>query len=381
MTASMNCIPCALVYPRVSKPRPRADDMYLTIPFALTGASPGRRQTHRLFGLFCTCLLIIGMAVMPSSVWATCGFTSGAATTVTFNAGTITLTPSTAINSVLWTSTTANPANAPVLACDGNTNGGIFNTISASTPVNGDKTLFPTGIPGISYRLLHPDISTLLALYPNYPTGSSTFSVASNLQLVYTGPYRPPNNSTLTGQLSQWKIDICNNPNFFWGSYIGCNGSVAPRTVETFNISATILIQVPTCNVSADSVSKTVNLPSITTSQFSGTASTAGTTPFSLQLTSCPSNLGVAITLDTGSPQPSTTGVIAPSGPGYAGGIGVQILNANGTTPVTFGTPINTGTTSASSYTINLFARYYQTGATVSAGVVKGVATYTLNYQ
>lgn len=356
--------------------------MYLTSPFAGTRKSSAKRQRHRLFGMFYTCLLLFVLAIAPRTASATCWFTSGAATTVTFNAGTITLTPSTIINTVLWTSTVANPANPPLLECDGNTSGGIVNTIAGSTPVNGDNTLIPTGIPGISYRLLHPDASSLLALYPNYPTDSGTFSVTSNLQLVYTGPYLPPNNSTLTGQLSQWKIDICSNPTFKYnGNYKGCGGSVAARPVETFNINANILIQVPTCNISSDSVSKTVTLPSINTSQFSGTPPTAGTTPFSLQLTNCPSKLGVVITLATSNPQPSTTGVIAPSGSGYASGIGVQILNANGITPVTFGTAISTGTTSASNYTINLFARYYQTGATISAGSVKGIATYTLNYQ
>ncbi|MEO5831721.1 MAG: fimbrial protein [Rhodanobacter sp.] len=356
--------------------------MHLTLPFALTRTSSAKRRSHRLLNMLGGFLLLIGMAIVPRSAWATCWFTSGAATTVTFNAGTITLTPTTQVNTVLWTSSTASPANPPVLECDGNTNGGIINTIAGSTPVNGDNTLIPTGIPGISYRLLHPDASTQLALYPNYPTGSATYSVASNLQLVYTGPYRPPNNSSLTGQLSQWKIDICSNPVFSrFGSYKGCNGSVTPQPVETFNINATILIQVPTCNISADSVSKTVTLPSITTSQFSGTSSTAGTTPFSLQLTDCPSNLGVFITLDTNSPQASASGVIAPSGPGYANGIGVQIVDADGITPVTFGGTISTGTTTASNYTINLFARYYQTGTTVSAGPVKGIATYTLDYQ
>ena len=357
--------------------------MQLTSSFGLTCNSSRKRQSH-LFGMFCSCLLLIGMAIAPRAVWATCAFSGGSATTVTFNAGTITLTPSTTPNTVLWTSATANPANPPVLACDGSTNGGIVNTIAASTPVNGDNTLIPTGIPGISYRLLHPDSSTLLALYPNYPTGSGTFSVASNLQLVYTGPYLPPNNSTLTGQLSQWQIDICNSPNFdIFGNYTSCKkgGLVAPRPVETFNISANIVIQVPTCNVSAGSANKTVTLPNISTSQLSGTGTTAATTGFNLQLTGCPNNQRVFITLNTSSPQAGATGVIAPSGAGYASGIGVQILNADGTTPVTFGTAINTGITTASNYTISLFARYYQTSAAITAGAVKGIATYTMNYQ
>jgi hypothetical protein len=224
--------------------------MHPTPPFATNSARVNDRS-QRLLRLLCACLLLIGVAGVPNTAGATCWFTSGVATTVTFNAGTITLTPSTTVGAVLWTSNTASPANPPVLDCDGNTNGGIVNIIAASTSVNGDNTLIPTGIPGISYRLLHPNASTLLALYPNYPvgSGSSTYSVTTNLQLVYTGPYLPPNNSTMTGQLSQWQIDICDKPTLFLGIYLGCGGSVAARPVETFNISAIIKIQVPTCNL------------------------------------------------------------------------------------------------------------------------------------
>ncbi len=329
-------------------------------------------------------LLLLGLAGVPRPAWAVCWYTSGSATTVTFNAGTITLTPGTQIGQVLWTSNTANPANPPDLECDGNTNGGIVNTIAGQP--TGDNTLFPTGIPGISYRLLHPNAGTLLAAYPNYPTGSGTFSVASNLQLVYTGPFLPPNNSTITGQLAQWKVDICDNPRlWWWGAYRDCNGSVAPRPVETFNVSAIIRIQVPTCNVAPASVNKTVALPDVMANQFSGQGSTAGTTPFTLQLTNCPSNLDVYITLDSTNAQAGVPGVIAPSGAGYASGIGVQILRSDGTTPVIFCsancTPVNTGSTSAGNYAINFFARYFQTGTTISAGPVRAIATYTLNYQ
>lgn len=346
------------------------------------GFSPRGQASHRqprLSGMLLACLLLFGLIAMPSAAWATCWYTSGVAATVTFNAGTITLTPSTQLNSILWTSSTATPPNPPVLDCDGNTDGGIFNTIAGQP--TGDSTLFPTGIPGISYRLLHPDASKLLASYPNYPTGSGTFSVASNLQLVYTGPYLPPNNSTLTGQLSQWKIDICDDPKFHRGYYQRCRDAVTPQPVETFNIQAIIKILVPTCDIDPSSVNKAVTLPDVPTTQFTGPTSTAGNTPFSLHLINCPSNRGVFITLDSASQQAGATGVIAPAGAGYASGIGVQILKADGTTPVTFGTTFQTGTISGSTYDINLNARYYQTGTTISGGLVKAVATYTLNYQ
>ena len=122
--------------------------------------------------------------------------------------------------------------------------------------------------------------------------------MTTNLQLVYTGPYLPPDNSTLSGQLSQWEIDICNDPKlsgnpFFGYSYRGCrhNGSVAPGAVEIFNINAMIHIQAPTCNIDPGSVTKSVTLPVVNTQQLTGQGSTAGKTPFSLLLTQCPEGL------------------------------------------------------------------------------------------
>lgn len=359
--------------------------MQLILSFEAT--APETTTSHPLRGLLIACALLLGLVTMPRSAQATCGYASGTAATVTFNAGTITLTPSTQLGSVLWTSDTATPPNPPVLACDGSTAGGIFNIIAASTPVNGDNTLFPTGIPGISYRLLHPDASTLLALYPNYPTGSATYSVASNLQLVYTGPYLPPDNSNLTGQLAQWKIDICDKPTIydlgFGYYYAGCkrNGSVAPRPVETFNINAIIKIQVPTCDIDAGSKDKIVTLPTITGTQLGGKDTTAGKTPFSLKLVNCPNSQNIFLTLSTSSPQAGATGVIAPtSGSGFAAGVGVQVLQSDGSSAFPFDTPTQVGTASASTYNINLFAQYYQTGNSAGAGNVKAIATYTLNY-
>lgn len=329
-------------------------------------------------------LLLVGMTLVPSSAFAVCWFTAGSATTVTFNAGTITLTPSTQVNTVLWTSSTATPANPPTLRCNGSTDGGVVNTIAGQVAVNGDNTLFPTGIPGISYRLLHPDVSTKLRLYPNYPTTSGTFSVSTNLQLVYTGPYLPPSSSVLTGELARWKISICDNPNTFFGIYLGCNGTVGPRPVETFKINANIIIQVPTCDIDAGSVNKVVSLPPVGALQFTGISSTVAKTPYQLLLTNCPDGLDVIITLDTSTPQTGAVGVIAPtSGNDYAQGVGVQLLRGDGTTPVTFGSALSQGTTSGnnSTFTINQYARYYQTGGTVTAGLVEAVATYTINYQ
>jgi type 1 fimbria pilin len=48
---------------------------------------------------------------------------------------------------------------------------------------------------------------------------------------------------------------------------------------------------------------------------------------------------------------------------------------------VSFGTAIPAGTVTAGSFNVQLGARYYQTGASVTAGQVKATATYTITYQ
>lgn len=378
--------------------------MHLTTFLTLMLKSTGAVKHPRLLGLFCGGLLLaLTMPATAQSVNSMCWYTQGQAGTVTFNSGTtntgstgnsINLAPGTPINTVLWTSNTAAVPNPPTMQCNSNAvPSGIANSI-AGPPTSGN-TLFPTNIPGISYKLLHPDASTLLASYPNYPItngqNGTQFSVATNVQLVYTGPYLPPAGTyNITGPLSQWNVDTCNGTGVQIGRNWYCyntgnfNSPVSAQPVEYFNISVTISVVVPTCNVDPGSVNKIVTLPGVTTAQLAVNP-TPGSTPFSLQLVNCPTGQKVFININTASPFAGGTGVIAPTtGAGYATNVGVQILQADGTTPVTFGDApaqaINSGTTSGSSYAINLYARYYRTG-TPTAGSVKGVATYTINYQ
>lgn len=200
--------------------------------------------------------------------------------------------------------------------------------------------------------------------------------------LYYTGPYLPPGGGSVSGSLSQWNADIRTCTGQWWNQVC----TTSPQPIEYFKISAVITITVPTCNVDPGSVSKTVTLPNVTTTQLA-VNQTPGSTPFSLQLINCPTNQKVFVNLNTANAYTGggANGVIAPTtGAGYASNVGVQILKADGSTPVTFGDTtaqaINTGTTTGSNYAINLYARYYRTGSP-SAGSVKGVATYTINYQ
>jgi type 1 fimbria pilin len=355
-------------------------------------SSAPHNRTQRLFRLLCGSLLLIAVAVMPRAAWADCWLTGGGAPTVNFNAGTINLTiaaqPST--TTPIWQSQVITPPGNTSISCNNNTNSGIAQS-TAGPPTGGDNTLFPTNIPGISYRLLHIADAAQYTMpsYPNYTLTARTDSPLSGttqMFLYYTGPYLPPNGGTMNGPLAQWNADVCSDPDLSRrGNYRGCNGAVTAQAIEYFNISATITVYVPTCNVDPSSVNKVVTLPNVTTAQLAA-SQTPGSTSFSLKLVSCPVGQKIFINLDTANPQTGVTGVIAPTtGGGYATNVGVQILKADGTTPITFTSDPNqaiyAGAASASNYAINLYARYYRTSTPVSPGNVRGIATYTLNYQ
>lgn len=281
------------------------------------------------------------------------------------------------------------PGNAQI-NCSGNTNIGIAQSI-AGPPTGSDNTLFPTNVPGISYRLYHiaGADSYNMASYPNNNIAAGNYSLTGTTQLFlyYTGPYLPPNNGSITGALSQWNFDVqtCTGPR--WNQTC----TTSPQPFEFFNISATILINVPTCNIGTSAnggPNFAFTLPNVTTTQLAANP-TPGLTPVNIPLINCPAGQKVFITLNTSAPYTTggVNGVIAPSGTGYATGVGVQVLQADGATPITFGSTFGgagiggTGVATGSSFTVNLFARYFKTSATVTPGPVQGVATYTMNYQ
>ena len=330
--------------------------------------------------------LLLVLTAFPDRVQAECYYDSGSPATIAFSPPpTITVSTATAVNTVLWESPVAKLPSSPYLEldCYSKTNGGIVNTV-AGQPSGGDDSLFPTNLPWLSYRILHPDTSS--PLHADEPVsagfGGSTisFSVASKLQLVVTAPV------TYGGSLSV-QLGVCQS--VFWQQgctrqyRFGCSKYEwqSSNQLATFTTSAVAFV-VPGCTVAVEPTA--VILPTVKASNFHGVDSTAGQTPFDVKLT-CSGSTDLAITLATGSPatgiSASATGVIAPtSGQGMAQGIGVQIRDGNGG-PITFGTAIPAGTTLSGPYAVHFQARYYQTDATISGGSVSAMATYTLTYQ
>lgn len=329
------------------------------------------RHGRQLLALFA--LLLLALA---GRAHAGCQYTNKPGAVTFTPPTTITLSNSLPVGTILWTSSQIDPTSPPTLNCENTTtNNGIANT--SGNPTGSDETLFPTSVPGLSYRILHPDSSTLLSAYPynaSVPAGQITFNVASALQLVVTGTIAP--GSVLTGgQFAQWNVDMCNG--FSFGNFY-CYQSKGTYPVETFSTTSITFIA-PACTVAVDPT--VVTLPAVLASAFTGKGATTGQTLFNVQL-NCQASANLAITLATSNQQTGTTSVIAPTaGSGYAGNVGVQILDGHSGNPITFGTAISEGTTTSGAMNLPFYARYYQTGTSVSAGNVTATATYTLTYQ
>jgi type 1 fimbria pilin len=317
-------------------------------------------------------LWVMLLVLLPLGARAECRYDSGSNTPVIFSLpSTITIAANTPNGTVIATSAQATPANPPVITCGywANFFGyrywqertetltyGVVNSRGG----NVDNTTYATGIPGLSYRITHPD--DYLKRYPleTESISNSTFSVTSGLELVKTGPIA--SGSVLAaGNLGDWQ----------WTDSSG--NTLKP---ETFRLGNSITFTTPSCTIVTNPIY--VTLPTVTTSAFGGIGSTSGKTPFQIQL-NCPAGTAVSsITMHTSNPD-SHTGVVAPSGAGYAAGIGVRILDSN-SNPMQFETQTVVTPPNATT-SIPYFAQYFQTAPAVTGGSVKATVTFDLVYQ
>jgi type 1 fimbria pilin len=299
---------------------------------------------------------------------------------VTFNSTTIALPNASAGNPIGPPRAATTTGGTIYITClSGGTTGGLQPSYGTYNATN--KTIYsPT--PGVAFQILRS--GTPIPLYPHDSlTGNTTttFSNTTTFQLISTGVL-PSNGSQIPAGtvLGQWNFDdVCAKPTTRNGNYSGCSDNTPVRTVIIFE-SGGVTFTASTCSVSTGSKNVTVTLPPVASNAFGAVGATAGTTQFGINLTGCKSNLDVSATLSTTNPYAGANGVIAPTA-GYASGVGIQILQPNGSTPVTFDTAFPTGTTNGANYTFNLYARYYQTATTVTPGQVQATATYTLTYQ
>lgn len=282
-----------------------------------------------------------------------------------------------------------NPVSATVNGATIYINCGFNSTTGGLSPAYG--TYDPTNniiyspTPGVAFQIQRSGNPIPIYSTDSY-SGSMQFSNTTTFQLFSTGVLPSNGNQIPAGTLlGQWEMDsICiknpktNNSDTHLKS---CGTSANAYAFINF-ISGGVTFTATTCTVSTGSQNLVVTLPPVLASSLTSTGTTAGTTPFSINLTGCTSNRNVSATLNTNSPYASANGVIAPTtGSGYAGNVGIRLLQSDDATPVAFGTAFPVGTTSGANFTFNLYAQYYQTASPVTPGQVQATATYTLTYQ
>lgn len=149
-------------------------------------------------------------------------------------------------------------------------------------------------------------------------------------------------------------------------------------------ISVTATIVASTCMVTTPSINLT--LPTVKASLLSPVGTTAGNTAFSIGL-SCQTGANVYVTLTDATDPGNTTSNLTLASGSTATGVQLRLLKSGGT-PVSYGPDsADAGNqnqwlvgASASTTNIPLTVQYISTG-TVGAGMVKGLATFTMSYQ
>ena len=130
-----------------------------------------------------------------------------------------------------------------------------------------------------------------------------------------------------------------------------------------------------------------VTLPDIATRDIPNINSTAGNTPFSIGLT-CPQSMNVYVTLTDASNVGNQTNILGGMAASSVQGVALQITNSSGV--VKFGPDsyaANTvnqflaGLNIVGTATIPLTVSYIRTATTVTPGVLKSSATFTMSYQ
>ena len=307
-------------------------------------------------------LALLTLVLWPAGARASCSLNGSKENVIVTLPSTITLDPNAAVGTVLATSpvATPSPSNSSV-TCNGfYTQIGVMNLVG-SQPA-GSSTIYPTGVNGVGYRILHPDSSYYLLPwgYDYIGSGTYTLSVGSAVQLVKTDVIA--SGATLSAAtLGYWRYDH--------------NGANDVRG-EDFVLGNSVTFVSPSCSVTTPSIS--VTLPTVSNTALASVGATAGSTAFSIQL-DCGNAAGrtLAIEFDTANASAGATGVIVPSG--TATNVGVQLLDAS-FAPVTFGTPAVVGTTPSGQYSLTYYARYYATATPVQAGTLSATATFTLSY-
>ncbi|WNW10764.1 fimbrial protein [Pseudomonas sp. DTU_2021_1001937_2_SI_NGA_ILE_001] len=264
-------------------------------------------------------------------------------------------------------------------------------------PIGGEDTtgkILQTSIPGVGamIRLGTPHHSTLAI---------NAFVADDGRPFVpFTGTRRPHRNP-LELDIELYYIrptvtlvktgTIPTGPNTLTGSELF--GGYVQDLGKVFQYGMTGTVIQAQCSVSANPVSADpVMLGEWDSADFTGPGHTTPVVPFSINLSNCETDPGGPVTtahlrldgLNGSQPVgPTSNGVFSLTTDSGAQGVGIQILKADGITPMELATEVPMTTLTPGDMALHFNARFYQTEASrdVRPGLAKGALSFTLTYQ
>ncbi|MFP6562600.1 fimbrial protein [Paraburkholderia sp. B3] len=310
-------------------------------------------------------LLLLFLIFGPKPANATCTFNSGSASRSINIIVPLTLSVprDTPNGTVIYTSASTTPSGVVLITCAGGESRGVLNQIG-SNPSSG--TQLPVGTnTGLAWEyILNSTTSAARAAYPNDAAAPDAIinygSYDVQFALVKTGDI-PPGTTVPGGTVGQYEA-----------------GGIIPEYVVLSNPIAITEVSCMTPDV-------TVPLGTHKTSELSGVGTSTASVGFMINLNSCPSGINtVSYRIDpVTAVVNSSQSVVALDGSSTASGMGVQLLNSDGSAPLPLSSyqKLSNYLTTGGNYTIPLTARYYQTDSTVSPGTANSSMTLTMQYQ
>lgn len=301
------------------------------------------------------------------------------------------------VNSQIGSTISSTPAANKQFTCGTTTiSFGIYTTGNYVTTINGQR-IFSTNIPGIGYAIGitgylstiygniscptsitwigAPDSTTRFSPQPAEPNNyfncellnfSGSYYATFHLQFYKTAAIVGSGTLDLSGQifLAAYNGNIDNTQ-----ALITTPSNVINTSCSTFNITPNPVV-----------------LPAINSNQLSSANSTAGSTPFSINI-NCPTSTNLYITLTDKNNIGQSGTILTPDSSSTSKGVGIQ-LRYNGNIVGYGPDSMNAGNTNqfflanfSGAHSFPFTAFYIRTTGPISAGTLSSTATFTFSYQ
>lgn len=158
------------------------------------------------------------------------------------------------------------------------------------------------------------------------------------------------------------------------------NAETCPGNVCNLKVHG--VVTATSCDVDDNSRHQTVNLGNVSIGAFKNVGDVSNPETFRIKLIDCSDNItGGTITFQ-GTPDVNNSDLLQLTpGSGVATGVGVQIMDGNGGSPIPLGKPVGTSPLSAGNNELVYSLRYKSTQPQVTAGIANAVMYFDLSYQ